>query len=248
MELSRWFGITAHQFSSLYSRGLLNIAPCMDFLIRHEYRLMRFDKKRVPDIIEELSKKYGVGYTRIQKAAYKKGGWKYRCKECGSRITKSQYQWSQGLCESCYDSLAKIGSDEDGEKFIPLGKEDMDKAKNVYTYFRKRYPGFALFFRIGPRCYTFFNDACEILEYWMEDESVLQNTWVDFEKILDEVKEHGGVNGRPVKLISYINENGEYALPDVDSLRNDEKEDYQMKYFSSERELEISEIAFIPDK
>jgi DNA mismatch repair ATPase MutS len=101
--------------------------------------------------------------------------------------------------------------------------------QEVYRYYKNRYPNFIVLFRIGDIYEAYADDAAKVssitgyLIFTDQDNFDILSFPKSFlqyfvEKISD--SELG------IKIVSYVGENGKYALPDIKKLEENRRNDY----------------------
>lgn len=101
--------------------------------------------------------------------------------------------------------------------------------QEVYRYYKNRYPNFIVLFRIGDIYETYAGDAAEIssitgyLIFTDQDNFDL----LSFPKsLLQYFVEKISNNGLGTKIISYVDETGKFALPDIERIEENRRNDY----------------------
>lgn len=103
------------------------------------------------------------------------------------------------------------------------------EVNRAYTYYKTRHPGSILLFRVKNQYEAYFDDAdkirqllsCSQLKFGLRPQTVsLPSDHIcEYVSIL-------GDSGLAIQLIECRNDDGEFTIPDVIQLKNEEEADY----------------------
>lgn len=101
--------------------------------------------------------------------------------------------------------------------------------QEVYRYYKNRYPNFIVLFRIGDIYEAYADDAAKVssitgyLIFTDQDNFDL----LSFPKsLLQYFIEKISNNGLGAKVVSYVDETGKFALPDIERIEENRRNDY----------------------
>ena len=97
------------------------------------------------------------------------------------------------------------------------------KQIEVYTFYKKLYPGFVLFFHVKDQYVSLFDDAGSVVKVLggccTHNFVAYPDTDMEFLSILGEA-------GIKVKIVEFRNDKNELDLPDIEILQNEKAADY----------------------
>lgn len=109
-KLSIVTGLPLEKVCELDAMGLLNEERTIDLLMRHDWKLLKRARAKVPVRyrIKAVANEYGVSDYRVKLCITARHEKRYFCKECGVEISRLEYVRNKGLCEDCTIKSIKL--------------------------------------------------------------------------------------------------------------------------------------------
>lgn len=112
LKASKIFGVEAAQIRVMNDLRLLNVEYMRDVLVRYDYesltngaRSFLMESNRAytfPEVRAAIQSEYGISAQTLNSILHGTNNKSmYFCKMCGKRITRKQYEATNGLCLTC---------------------------------------------------------------------------------------------------------------------------------------------------
>ena len=108
-KLSIILELPQYAVEKMAAMNLIYDALAVDLLMVYDWKKLKRSKKyTVKQILQALMDEYQVSKTKVQAAVYGKRKRTYSCQQCGKRITKSESDRNEGLCDLCVSKSIEL--------------------------------------------------------------------------------------------------------------------------------------------